>query len=583
MKRLSVIVPGYNTRKEWWVRCVASVRKALSAEDEIIVVDDGSREKVIADWWTADNGGMIQRRALAEKKVELWLRGVTRESFGVALEKLVAEKTLAGDYRFRRSEEKELALSGARRFFNEFAKKIVELSDGRCVYFAPDARSKTRNGNDLSRCWAEYAFHAVSSSGRMIPGKDYPERWFSKDKMASMDHIVPILQSEVCGAILIDKQRSKDAVAFLGESADARKRIQIITRVDYDGPGMHNLAEVTVLLMNARKNAPPIKLLSEVVESVERHQGAGYLPSTTTGNIPNSVASDNPRGRSEGCEVHVVRLERNSGLPTARNRGLEVAQGKYVTFVDSDDEVLPGAFDKCIAKLEEHGADVAVYGIRSVYLADGFQALDLPEDRYYGALTPYDVATLVRKRLFYYSCNKVFRRGFIDEHRMRFNPEGVPQEDAIFNVGLVVNKAKWVTLAVEGYRYYRYDGSIVSRYQPTLVAGTRACTKAWRDYKAATPGAVEEMDRLGLGWYDETSEAELERREWMNIWRRNTPYGLLARWRWIRARHGLSKGLLMFAKQAVLMTVRCHFYVGPLRRYHQKRFLTRIGAKIEPL
>lgn len=283
--------------------------------------------------------------------------------------------------------------------------------------------------------------------------------------------------------------------------------------------------------------------------------------------------------------IHIIRHAKNLGLPSGRNSGLDAAQGRFVTFVDSDDEILPGAFDQCIAKLEEHTADVAVYGIRSVYLADKFQVLDMPEGGFYGALTPTQVAQLVKKRLFYYSCNKVFRRAFIDEHHMRFNPEGVPQEDAIFNVGLVVNKAKWVGVAVEGYRYYRYDGSIVSRYQPTLIAGTRACTKAWRDYKAMTPGAVEEMAKYGLGWYDETSEDELTRREWMNIWRRGTPYGARAQYRFAKE-HAKVLGSctpLVFLKQAISMFVRRYLYIAPIRRRHQKAFLTRIGARIFPL
>ena len=40
--RISVIIPGYNTKKEWWQRCVASVQRAIGPDDEIIVVDDGS-------------------------------------------------------------------------------------------------------------------------------------------------------------------------------------------------------------------------------------------------------------------------------------------------------------------------------------------------------------------------------------------------------------------------------------------------------------------------------------------------------------------------------------------------------------
>ena len=231
------------------------------------------------------------------RKIDEWLQGVDAESFDSALERLVGERSASSEYRFKKEVERETAIAGARRFFVEFARKIIELSDGRCVYFAPDARARERNGGDLARCWAEYAFHAVSSSGKLLPGRNYQERWFNKDKMDSIDRIVPILQSEVCGAILLDAQRHKDAVAFLGESSDRRKRIQIITRVDYEGTGIHNLAEVTVLLLNARKNTPPIKLLSEVVESVERHQGAGYLPSTTGNNISKACNAVNG-----GCE-----------------------------------------------------------------------------------------------------------------------------------------------------------------------------------------------------------------------------------------------------------------------------------------
>ena len=144
--------------------------------------------------------------------------------------------------------------------------------------------------------------------------------------------------------------------------------------------------------------------------------------------------------------VRVLRHEKNLGLPSARNTGLDAAEGSFVSFVDSDDEVRPDAFRRSIKALEGNGADVAVYGVRSVYVDDGFEVHDVPEGKYYGELSPGDVGYLVKKRLFYYSCNKVFRKGFLDAHSLRFRPDGVPCEDAIFNVTLVVNGAKWVTV-----------------------------------------------------------------------------------------------------------------------------------------
>lgn len=43
--RLTIIIPGYNTPKEWWCRSVESVIMACGPNDEIICVEDGSVRK----------------------------------------------------------------------------------------------------------------------------------------------------------------------------------------------------------------------------------------------------------------------------------------------------------------------------------------------------------------------------------------------------------------------------------------------------------------------------------------------------------------------------------------------------------
>ncbi|MGW2211111.1 glycosyltransferase family 2 protein [Streptomyces sp. NPDC001781] len=53
----------------------------------------------------------------------------------------------------------------------------------------------------------------------------------------------------------------------------------------------------------------------------------------------------------------VVRHERNGGLATARNTGLDRARGEYLTFLDGDDWLAPGYYDRLVAHMDGLGCD----------------------------------------------------------------------------------------------------------------------------------------------------------------------------------------------------------------------------------
>ncbi len=78
-------------------------------------------------------------------------------------------------------------------------------------------------------------------------------------------------------------------------------------------------------------------------------------------------------GFSDHNKVHYIKHDRNRNGSAARNTGLELASGEYISFLDDDDEILPNKISEQITFLEENKDFAACYCLTSYFLNNSRQ------------------------------------------------------------------------------------------------------------------------------------------------------------------------------------------------------------------
>lgn len=167
-----------------------------------------------------------------------------------------------------------------------------------------------------------------------------------------------------------------------------------------------------------------------------------------------------------------VRLIRkaNGGLSSARNAGIEVASGDYITFVDSDDSLLPGAYAEVSAAMAAlDWPDMAEYGMRLFVGAPWERELSFGTSLY---RDPFEYWFRSHAWAHCYACNKLFRRSLFASERF---PEGRWFEDSWTLPRLLRQCRSVATLPTVGYVYTYNASGITStadarRYSDLLQA-----------------------------------------------------------------------------------------------------------------
>lgn len=170
---------------------------------------------------------------------------------------------------------------------------------------------------------------------------------------------------------------------------------------------------------------------------------------------------------AEKDERIIVISKKNGGLSSARNTGINVATGKWILFIDSDD--LLGCkgntyFDELSQLCAEASDDVDwVVAQATVFYEEGYRFKKVSGDTRYFCLPErgvYDNSYLRNVPINVCAWGKMYKRSVIEKNKLRF-PDGIRYEDEYWYPCYLFVSKKMKVVDVNLYSYFRRNGGIM--------------------------------------------------------------------------------------------------------------------------
>jgi glycosyltransferase involved in cell wall biosynthesis len=192
----------------------------------------------------------------------------------------------------------------------------------------------------------------------------------------------------------------------------------------------------------------PIEMLSACIESI---LALSLRSSEREIIVVDDGSHTSPIGSLEKYRDNIIYIrQRNKGLSEARNTGIQMAQGDYLQFVDSDDLLLQAPYEHCIDLVRFNHADMVVFDFTTTQTKD-----HLYNDSPLQSGSSYMRHNNIRGT----ACGYLFRKSILGN--LRFTP-GICNEDEEFTPLLMLRAEQLCVTDAEAYYYRQRPHSIMT-------------------------------------------------------------------------------------------------------------------------
>ena len=166
----------------------------------------------------------------------------------------------------------------------------------------------------------------------------------------------------------------------------------------------------------------------------------------------------------------------NSGVSATRNMGLEMAQGEYITCVDSDDYLMPDALKYMLGILEKHSPEIAILGCYNECMPKS------PSETFQKELSKSEIASHIKmmcssdeeeywdKGIFLdYPHAICYSTSFLRRHGISYNPRLVIGEDLVFNLSCMARAKNVYVDNTCVYHYVLNQDSVMRKPSPVYM------------------------------------------------------------------------------------------------------------------